>query len=77
MATLSAFASGNAVLALATLGFVNVGLKPPTAELGLMMTELFPYYYEAPLLLFLPIICVFLLVLGFGLLAGKMGNYHD
>lgn len=71
MATLSAFGAGNAVLALATLGFVNVGLKPPTAELGLMMTELFPYYYEAPLLLFLPIICVFLLVLGFQLLAGN------
>ena len=71
MWTLSAFGAGNAVLALATLGFVNVGLKPPTAELGLMMTELFPYYYEAPLVFFLPIITVFLLVLSFQLLSGK------
>lgn len=71
MWTLSAFAAGNAVLALATLGFVNVGLKPPVAELGLMMTELFPYYYEAPFVFFLPIITVFLLVLGFQLLSGK------
>lgn len=71
MATLSAFGAGNAVLALATLGFVNVGLRPPTAELGLMMTELFPYYYEAPMVFFLPIITVFLLVLSLQLLAGK------
>lgn len=71
MWTLMAFGAGNAVLALATLGFVNVGLKPPTAELGLMMTELFPYYYEAPFVFFLPIVTVFLLVLSFQLLSGK------
>ncbi|MDG6895142.1 ABC transporter permease [Volucribacter amazonae] len=70
--TLSAFAAGNAVLALATLGFVNVGLRPPTAELGLMMTELFPYYYEAPWIFLQPILAVFLLVLSFQLLSGKV-----
>ncbi|MDO4896528.1 MAG: ABC transporter permease [Moraxella sp.] len=74
MWTLTAFGAGNAVLALATLGFVNVGLRPPTAELGLMMTELFPYYYEAPLVFFLPIVTVFLLVLSFQLLSGKQEN---
>lgn len=72
--TLSAFAAANAVLALATLGFVNVGLRPPTAELGLMMTELFPYYYEAPWIFIQPIMAVFLLVLSFQLLAGKINN---
>lgn len=70
--TLSAFSAGNAVLALATLGFVNVGLRPPTAELGLMMTELFPYYYEAPWIFIQPILTVFLLVLSFQLLSGKV-----
>lgn len=70
--TLSAFAAGNAVLALATLGFVNVGLRPPTPELGLMMTELFPYYYEAPWVFIQPICAVFLLVLSFQLLSGRI-----
>lgn len=70
--TLSAFSAGNAVLALATLGFVNVGLRPPAAELGLMMTELFPYYYQAPWIFIQPIVAVFLLVLSFQLLSGKM-----
>ncbi|WP_315043458.1 ABC transporter permease [Faucicola mancuniensis] len=70
--TLSAFSAGNAVLALATLGFINVGLRPPTAELGLMMTELFPYYHEAPMIFLQPIIAVFLLVLSFQMISGQV-----
>ena len=72
IATLSAFSIGNAILALATLGFVSVGLRPPTAELGLMMTELFPYYYQAPLIFLQPVIAVFLLVLSLQLLSGRI-----
>lgn len=71
LAPLAAFSAGAAVLALATLGFVNVGLKPPTAELGLMMTELFPYYHEAFFIFIQPICVTFLLVLSFHLLSGK------
>lgn len=72
IATLSAFSLGNAILALATLGFVSVGLRPPTAELGLMMTELFPYYYEAPMVFLQPVIAVFLMVLSLQLLSGRV-----
>ncbi|QIW16230.1 ABC transporter permease [Pasteurellaceae bacterium RH1A] len=72
VATLSAFSLGNAILALATLGFVSVGLRPPTAELGLMMTELFPYYYEAPWIFAQPVLAVFLLVLSLQLLSGRV-----
>ena len=49
----------SAVLAVAALGFIGVGIRPPTAELGLMMSELLPYYLEAPWLL---IFTVFLLI---------------
>lgn len=72
IATLSAFSLGNAILALATLGFVSVGLRPPTAELGLMMTELFPYYYEAPFIFLQPVVAVFLMVLSLQLLSGRV-----
>lgn len=72
VATLTAFSIGNAILALATLGFISVGLRPPTAELGLMMTELFPYYYQAPLIFLQPVLAVFLLVLSLQLLSGKV-----
>ncbi|WP_061291454.1 ABC transporter permease [Azotobacter vinelandii] len=69
--SLAAFGAAGAILALAALGFVSVGLKPPTTELGLMMVELFPYYSDAPWVLAQPVLAVFLLVLGLQLLAGK------
>lgn len=69
--TLAAFGAAASILALAALGFVSVGLRPPTAELGLMMTEHLPYYEEAPWILLSPILCVFLLVTSLHLMAGR------
>lgn len=69
--TLAAFGAATAILAIAALGFVSVGVRPPTAELGLMMTELLPYYDEAPWVILQPILVVFLLVLSLNLLAGN------
>lgn len=65
---LATLGAGNAIMALATLGFIHVGVRPPVAELGLMMTELFPYIYDAPLILMQPIIVVLMLVLSLNLL---------
>ncbi|CAM8625225.1 DppC ABC-type dipeptide/oligopeptide/nickel transport systems, permease components [Comamonadaceae bacterium] len=56
------YAVANAVLAVAALGFVGVGLRPPTAELGLMMTEALPYYDAAPWLLAGPVLLLVLVV---------------
>ncbi|BCL70486.1 dipeptide transport system permease protein DppC [Vibrio nigripulchritudo ATCC 27043] len=67
--TLACFGAGNSILTLASIGFLYVGLKPPEAELGLMMVELFRYYQQAPWVLAQPIVVVFLLVMGFHLLA--------
>ena len=66
----AAFGAANAILAVAALGFVNVGVRPPTPELGQMMVELMPYYQEAPLQLLQPVAVVFLLVLSLNLIAG-------
>ena len=68
--TLACFGAGNSVLALASIGFVYVGLRPPHAELGLMMVELFPYYSDAAWVLLQPLTAVIFLVLGFHLIAG-------
>ena len=54
LGTLLAFTTSQAVLALAALGFVGVGMQPPTPELGLMMTEALPYYEEAQWLIAAP-----------------------
>lgn len=69
--TLAAFGAASAILAMAALGFVSVGLRPPTAELGLMMIELLPYYHEAPWAMAQPIFVLFVVVLSLNLLAGK------
>lgn len=69
--TVAAFGAASAIMAIAALGFVSVGVRPPTPELGLMMTELLPYYDEAPYALLQPVAVVFLLVLSLLLLAGK------
>ena len=70
LGTLLAFSAAQAVLALAALGFVGVGLQPPTPELGLMMIEFLPHYEEAPWLIAAPVALLMLLVLGMMLLAG-------
>ncbi|EAQ67165.1 ABC transporter, permease protein [Marinomonas sp. MED121] len=68
---LAAFTLATTVLSVASLGFINIGVKPPRAELGLMMIELMPYYYEAPWIILQPIITLFILVLGLNLMIGK------
>lgn len=69
--TLACFGAATAVLAMATLGFVGVGLQPPTPELGQMMLELLPHYDEAPLALALPVALLVLFLLGLTLAAGE------
>ncbi|MCQ4161586.1 ABC transporter permease [Roseomonas sp. GC11] len=69
--TLFAFAAGTAVTSISALAFIGVALRPPTPEWGGMMTELLPFYAEAPLALLMPAGLIFLTVLGLHLLAGK------
>lgn len=69
--TLLAFSVGAAVLAISTLSFVGIGLRPPTPEWGSMMTELLPFYDEAPAQLLMPAALLFMTVLGLQLAAGR------
>lgn len=69
--TLATFGAANAILMMASLGFVSVGVQPPLAELGLMIVELFPFYAEAPWLLAQPLVVLALLVLSFHLLGRR------
>lgn len=71
MLTAAAFGTATATMAIAALGFVHVGMRAPTPELGLMMVELLPYWREAPLALLSPVIATFALLLGLTLLAGS------
>ena len=61
--TIAAFGVATAVTSVAALGFISVGIRPPTAEWGIMMTELLPYWREAPILILQPIACLVYTVL--------------
>lgn len=62
--TMATLGLATSVLTLSTLGFVGVGVRPPTPELGLMVTEAFPLYDEAPRLALAPILVLATLLLG-------------
>jgi peptide/nickel transport system permease protein len=64
LGTLLALGTAQAVLAVAALGFISVGLQPPTPELGLMLVEFLPHYEEAPWLIAAPVTVLMLTVLG-------------
>ena len=70
--TVAAFGAATAVTAVAALGFVSVGVRPPTAEWGVMMTELLPYWREAPFLILQPVICLVVTVLALHLSVGGL-----
>jgi peptide/nickel transport system permease protein len=44
------------------MGFVGIGLRPPGAELGLLMTESLPYSDDAPQLLLAPVVVLLVCV---------------
>jgi peptide/nickel transport system permease protein len=61
LTTLGSLGMVTSILAMSTLGFVKVGLQPPRAELGLMITESFPSYDVAPWMSLAPVAVLFLL----------------
>ncbi len=65
LTTLASLGMVTSILAMSTLGFVKVGLQPPRAELGLMVTESFAFYDAAPWMAVAPVAVLFLLTVCF------------
>ena len=64
LTAMATFGIGSSILALSTLGFVGVGVRPPTPDLGLMITEAFPYYHEAPWMSLAPVLILTTILTG-------------
>lgn len=62
LATLSV---GAAIMSISALGFLGLGLQPPTPEWGAMISELLPYLSEAPVQMAAPCTAIFVCVLAF------------
>ncbi len=68
---------GYAVLAEAALGFIGVGVTPPTPTWGNMLQAAFPFLEKQPVLSVAPGVAIFLLVLAFNLLGDALRDILD
>jgi ABC-type dipeptide/oligopeptide/nickel transport system permease subunit len=68
---------GSSILLAAGLGFLGLGVQPPTAEWGTMLGEGRQYIFRAPLLTVFPGVAIFLAVLGFNLLGDGLRDALD
>ena len=68
---------GYAVLAEAALGFIGVGVQPPTPTWGNMLQQAFPLLERQPLLSIVPGLGIFALVLAFNFLGDALRDVLD
>lgn len=77
-ALLSAVTVGfnNAVLAEAGMSYLGIGVQPPDASLGRMLSEAQGYLFSAPWYALCPGMMIILLILGFSLINEGIGEHH-
>jgi peptide/nickel transport system permease protein len=74
---LSTLELGHVLLALTALSFLGLGVQPPTAEWGAMLTNARAYLGSAPYLMVAPGACIFLMVIGCNLLGDGLRDALD
>ena len=62
----------NAVLAEAGMSFLGIGVQPPDASLGRMLSEAQTYLFRAPNYALFPGLIIILMILGFALLGDAL-----
>ena len=73
----STLSMGYAVLTEASLGFIGVGIQPPTPTWGNMLQQAFPMLDQQPLLSIVPGMAIFLLVLAFNFVGDALRDVLD
>lgn len=68
---------GSAILFAAALGFLGLGVQPPTPEWGAMISDGIPFLRQSPYLVFFPGIAIMITVLGFNLLGDGLRDALD
>jgi ABC-type dipeptide/oligopeptide/nickel transport system permease subunit len=68
---------GSVMLAISGLSFLGLGVKPPAAEWGSMLSEGRTYLSRAPNMMFFPGVAIFLMVLSFNLLGDGLRDALD
>ena len=75
--TLATLGVGSAIMSISALGFLGLGLQPPTPEWGAMINEALPYLPEAPVQMAAPCLAIFLAVLGCTLVGERLTTALD
>ena len=73
----STLSMGYAVLVEATLGFIGVGVRPPTPTWGNMLYDAFPMLEQQPMLSIFPGLAIFLLVRSFNFVGDALRGVLD
>jgi peptide/nickel transport system permease protein len=68
---------GYAVLVEAALGFIGVGVQPPTPTWGNMLQQAFPLLERQPLMSIVPGLAIFVLVLAFNFVGDSLRDILD
>lgn len=63
---------GSAILVIAALGFLGIGIRPPTPEWGSMLNEARTYLMDYPHLLIFPGLMIFLSVVSFNVIGESL-----
>jgi peptide/nickel transport system permease protein len=79
---LATLGAGQAIMSISALGFLGLGLKPPTPEWGAMINELLPFLAEGSVQMAAPCLMIFVSVLsltlaGRAIAADPTGGGHD
>ena len=74
---LATLQTGRLLLALAALSFLGLGVAPPTAEWGAMLSDGKNYLYNAPQLMLYPGLAITITALGFNLLGDGLRDALD
>lgn len=65
---------GRCVLSISSLSYLGLGIRPPTPDWSVMISDARLYYRSAPHLILVPGACIFLLLLGINLLGDRPGS---
>ncbi len=68
---------GSAILAISGLGFLGLGLQPPTPEWGVMLRDALPFMDTHPYLMLYPGFMIMITVLAFNLLGDGLRDVLD
>ncbi|MBQ8537369.1 MAG: ABC transporter permease [Clostridia bacterium] len=68
---------GQAILTESSLSFLGMGVVPPTATWGSMVSQGYKYLFDKPMMCFIPGFCIMLVVLGFNMVGDGLRDALD